>query len=103
MEGKEGMEGEEGEERLEVEGINRGEDSGEKVTSPEMCLRGLEKTDVRPGLLPLLGEDGSDGFLPSWFRSSRSSAMSFSIVKSLSCSLKGLRYEKMNSSIDHRE
>lgn len=82
----EGME----DKRLEREGINRGEDSGDETISPEMCLRGLEKTDMRV----LLGEVVNgliEVFLPSWFCNSRSSAMSFSIMRSLSCNLKGLR------------
>jgi len=53
----------EGEERLEDEGVNRGEDSGDGIISPETCLRGLEKTDIRP----LMGEGGNglDAFLLS--------------------------------------
>ena len=55
-----------GGERWEGEGINRGEDSGDGTISPEMCLRGLEKTDRRG----LLGEAGNGLFLPSWYFSS---------------------------------
>lgn len=58
-----------GGERLEGEGVNRGEDSSDGTNSPEMCLRGLEKTDKR-GLLGEAGNGLIDTFLPSWFSSS---------------------------------
>jgi len=82
----EGME----DKRLEREGVDRGEDSGDETISPDMCLRGLEKIDMRV-LLDEVGNGLIDVFLPSWFCNSRSSAMSFSIMRSLSCSLNGFR------------
>ena len=58
-----------GERLFEGEGINRGEDSSDGTFSPEMCLRGLEKTDKR-GLLGEAGNGLIDAFLPSWFSNS---------------------------------